>query len=297
MSNRFLKKSFVLLFDIQKIASRRTDLNKKSYVLDNKKSFCYYQRCFLLYKDLVLLSIIFPIIGVLLIGISKAGFAAGLGMISTPLIATVLPARETIGIILPLLCMTDLFTICIYRFKWKFEIALRILVGALPGILFGILVIEKITDHGLKIGIGIITLVFVGILFIRQHWLPHKHYSPPIWHSILIGLIAGFTSTLAHAAGPIIAIFLLSQQLDKQTFVATSAIYYTIGNLLKIPPYIASGVLNMEIFRKALFFFPVIPVAVLLGWWANKHIPQKIFNHVVYIILTATALKLIFFST
>ena len=242
-----------------------------------------------------MLSIIVPIIGVLLIGISKAGFAAGLGMISTPLIATVMPARETIGILLPILCITDFFTIYIYRFKWKFEIARRMIYGALPGILLGTLVIGRISDYGLKKGIGVITLVFVVLLCVRQKWLPHKRYVPSIWHSIIIGLIAGFTSTLAHAAGPIIAIFLLSQDLDKQTFVATSAIYFAIGNLLKVPPYIASGVLTMEVFMKALCFAPVIPVGVILGRWANKRIPQKAFNYLVYVILTATALKLLFF--
>jgi len=240
-----------------------------------------------------MLGIIFPIIGILLIGISKAGFAAGLGMISTPLIATVMPARETIGILLPILCVTDFFTIYIYRFKWRFKIALHLLMGALPGILLGTLVIGRISDYGLKKGIGIITMVFIILLFVRQKWLPHRRYVPRIWHSIIIGLIAGFTSTLAHAAGPIIAIFLLSQDLDKQTFVATSAIYFTIGNLLKVPPYIVSGVLTMEVFRKALCFMPVIPLGVILGRWANKRIPQKTFNYLVYVILTATALKLV----
>lgn len=240
-----------------------------------------------------MLSIIFPILGVLLMGVSKAGFAVGLGMITTPLIATVMPARETLGIILPLLSITDLFTIYIYRFKWKFEIALRLLIGAVPGIGLGMLVIDRISDYSLKKGIGIITLVFVVLLFIRQKWLPHRRYAPSIWPSIIIGLLAGFTSTLAHAAGPIIAIFLMAQELDKQTFVATSALYFTIGNLFKMPPYIMSGVLTMEIFRKALCFAPVIPLGVFMGWWANKHIPQKAFNHLVYVILTATALKLV----
>jgi uncharacterized membrane protein YfcA len=242
-----------------------------------------------------MLTIVFPILGVLLMGVSKAGFTVGLGMITTPLIATVLPVRETLGIILPLLSITDFFTIYIYRFKWKFEIALRLLIGAVPGILLGMLVIDRISDYSLKKGIGIITLIFVVLLFVRQKWLPHSRYVPSIWHSIIIGLLAGFTSTLAHAAGPIIAIFLMAQELDKQTFVATSALYFTIGNLLKMPPYIISGVLTMEIFRKALCFAPVIPLGVFIGWWANKHIPQKAFNHLVYVILTATALKLVLF--
>ena len=47
------------------------------------------------------------LLGVFLIGLSKAGFATGLGMLSTPLMAQALPARIAIGVVLPLLCLAQ----------------------------------------------------------------------------------------------------------------------------------------------------------------------------------------------
>jgi len=242
----------------------------------------------------VMINWIFPAIGAFLIGLSKGGFATGLGMISTPLVATAIPARQALGIILPLLCFADWFTISVYWRKWDLQVAFRLLLGAVPGIISGMFLIGTISDKSLKIGIGVIALIFLCLLIIRQKWFPQKRYIPSLLHSLVVGFIAGFTSTLAHAAGPIIAIFLLAQKFDKQKFVATCAIYFALGNLLKVPPYIISGVLNMDIFLKSLYFLPIIPLGVLAGWWANKHLSQKVFVYIVYVLLFATAIKLIF---
>ncbi len=153
--------------------------------------------------------------------------------------------------------------------------------------------IGVVTDIFLKKSIGITTLVFVVLLIIRNIWFPKKMYSPRFWHGIILGMIAGFTSTISHAAGPIIAIYLIAQKIDKTTFVATSAIYFTVGNLMKVPPYIYSGVLTWEIFKHSLYLFPLIPVGVIVGWLANKYLPQKGFTYIVYLLLIITAIKLI----
>ena len=58
------------------------------------------------------------LLGVFLIGLSKAGFAAGLGMLSTPLMAQAVPARTAIGTILPLLCLADVFALVVYWRRW-----------------------------------------------------------------------------------------------------------------------------------------------------------------------------------
>ena len=52
-------------------------------------------------------------------GLSKAGFATGLGMLSTPLVAQALPARTAIGVVLPLLCLADVFTLAVYWKRWQ----------------------------------------------------------------------------------------------------------------------------------------------------------------------------------
>ena len=51
-------------------------------------------------------------------------------------------------------------------------------------------------------------------------------------------------STIAHAAGPILALYLLAQRLEKTSFVATTGVFFTVNNLLKVPPYVATGLID-----------------------------------------------------
>ena len=71
----------------------------------------------------------YPYLGAFLIGLSKAGFATGLGMLTTPLLATAVPARQAIGIILPLLCFADLLTLSAFTIAY----AIAVLVPG-PGV-------------------------------------------------------------------------------------------------------------------------------------------------------------------
>jgi len=233
------------------------------------------------------------ILGVFLIGLSKAGFATGLGVLTTPLITTTMPAQKALGIILPLLSFADLLTIAFYWKKWNPKVIIPVLVGALPGIIVGMFFIRGVDDVLLKKCIGLTTIIFTLLLVVRQVWFPKRVYVPKFWHGLVIGTIAGFTSAISHAAGPIVAIYLIAQKMDKQIFVGTSAIYFTIGNLMKVPPYIVSGILNWQVFMQSLILFPIVPLGVIAGWWANKYLPQKVFTYLVYIFLVITSIKLI----
>ena len=237
--------------------------------------------------------IIYPIIGALLIGLSKSGFATGLGMLTTPLMATAISAKETLGVVLPLLCFADVITIIFFWRKWNFSLVKYIILGAIPGIIVGTFFVSTISDKFLKVSIGVIGIIFVGLLIYRNIFHSDKAYKPSLLVSFMIGCLAGFTSTISHAAGPVIAIFLLAQKPTKEVFVASSAIYFTVGNLMKVPPYIILGVLNKATLVKAFYFMPLIPVGVFIGWYTNKRIPQKLFDYVVYVLLFVISVKLV----
>jgi uncharacterized membrane protein YfcA len=240
-----------------------------------------------------MLNLILAGIGAFLIGLSKAGFATGIGILATPMLALTLPARQALGVILPLIFFADLWTISLYWKKWDFRIVFPILTGAVPGIITGTMFLGVLSDRHLELFIGFITIIFVGLLIIKEGWFPEKKYVPPIWHSFLIGCIAGWTSATSHAAAPIIAIFLLAQKVEKVKFVATIAIYFAFGNLIKIPSYIISKILNWDLFIKSLYYMPLIPLGVIIGWWLNRFISPKIFNRIAYVLLLATAIGLI----
>jgi uncharacterized protein len=234
-------------------------------------------------------------LGILLIGLSKAGFATGLGMLSTPLVAQALPARVAIGVVLPLLCLADLFTLAVYWKRWDARLVLWPLAGTALGIALATAFVSTISDLALRRSIGAIGLVLTLLLVVRNHFHPHAVYRPAWWHGVLVGVAAGFSSTIAHAAGPVMALYLLAQRLEKDRFVATSGLFFTANNLLKVPPYVMTGLIDAATLALSLRYAAAVPVGIAAGWWANRHIPQRHFDAVVAGLMILTSLDLLLF--
>ncbi len=235
-----------------------------------------------------------PYIGAFIVGFSKAGFATGLSLLQTPLIASAFPARFALGLVLPLLNVADFMTVSVYWKKWDFRLIRWPLLGCVFGIAAAMFFVNSLSDEWLRKSLGILALFLTTLLVIRDVWYPSKTYRPSWWHGVLVGLLAGFASTLAHAAGPVMALFLIAQKLDKKTFVATNAVFFALNNLFKVPPYVASGLITATTLKVDLWLLPMLPLGIGVGWVLNRFLPQKSFTYVVYVLLLTTAVELIF---
>ncbi len=235
----------------------------------------------------------YPYLGAFLIGLSKAGFATGLGMLTTPLLATAVPARQAIGIILPLLCLADMFTLSAFWKKWDLNLIRVPFWGALAGVAIGMIFVRHISEPLLRVSIGATALVLTGLLIFRNWWYPDRAWKPSLAAAVLTGMAAGFASTIAHGAGPIMAIYLLAQKTDKTVFVASNAIFFTVLNLIKVPPYVLSGLITADSLKMDLRYLACIPAGVAVGWLANRLLPQKAFDWLVYAMLALTGAQLL----
>jgi len=236
-----------------------------------------------------------PYLGAFLIGLSKAGFATGLGMLTTPLLATAVSAREAIGIVLPLLCFADLMTLGAFWKKWNLELVRIPFFGALGGIGLGMIFVNAISAQLLRNSIGATALALTALLVVRNIWYPSRVYNPSVAEALLVGLAAGFSSTISHGAGPIMAIYLMARKTDKSVFVATNAVFFTLLNLIKVPPYAYSGLITQSSLIQDLRYLPLIPLGVAAGWLANRALPQKAFEWLVYALLAITGVHLLLF--
>ncbi|MFH1740458.1 MAG: sulfite exporter TauE/SafE family protein [bacterium] len=234
---------------------------------------------------------------VLLIGLSKTGFGPGAGVLATPLVALIMSADQAIGVLLPVLCVCDLFSIYFYRNTWNRRALFSLLPGAIVGIAVGggFLAVGMTSERVLKTGIGIIALLFVAYQTIRsQISASMEAYKPKKWHGWLSGLAAGFTSTVAHAGGPPVVIYLLPQQLGRALFVGTTVFFFAVVNYVKLIPYGSLGLLNVGNLSISLVLLPLVPVGTALGYWLNQHMTDRIFNTIIYILLFLMGLKYTF---
>jgi len=186
----------------------------------------------------------------------------------------------------------DLFTLAVYWRQWDLRLVKAPLVGTFVGILAATGFVTAISDAVLRRSIGIVGLVLTLLLVIRNRWHPDHVYRPSVLAGVAVGCAAGIASTIAHAAGPILALYLLAQRVDKRSFVASSGLFFAVNNLMKIPPYVHSGLIDATTLQLALRFAPLIPVGIAAGWLANRHLPQKHFDAVVTALMLVTSAHL-----
>ena len=109
-----------------------------------------------------------------------------------------------------------------------------------------------------------------------------------------MGFLAGFTSFISHAGGPPVAVFLLSQGVNKTLYQATTVICFSVINIFKIFPYAYFGFINKETLTVSLLLSPAAIIGTLIGAYAHKVFSEKLFLHTTYFLLMIAGSKLIF---
>jgi uncharacterized membrane protein YfcA len=240
------------------------------------------------------LAILTVSISSLLIGISKTGIP-GVGSLVVPLMASVLPARASVGIVLPMLMFADIFAALYYRHSAQWWHLFRLTPWALVGILIGYFSLSKVNDQQLKPIIGGIVFFMLAVDYWREQSKGGDAQIPTYWWFVaVLGLFTGITSMMANAAGPIMIIYLLAMRLPKIEFIGTSAWYFFIINWIKVPFMVNLGLIHVESLKFDLALFPLIAIGALAGIVILKRIPQKAFRLTVQILAAAASLHLLF---
>ena len=244
--------------------------------------------------DLNVLSWVIIALGSIMVGVAKTGIP-GVGVLIVPLMATVLPTGASIGFVLGILMIGDLFAIIYHRRNAEWRYMLHLLPAAVAGIVTGYFLLGTIDERQLRTMIGVITLVMLAVNYWREKDRTEETKVPTQWwFAAGIGFIAGIISMMANAAGPIMLIYLLAMRLPKIEFVGTGAWFFFIVNWIKVPFSARLDLMTLETIRLNLMMVPCIAVGALLGIFLLHRVPQKAFTAIVQILAVVAAVKLIF---
>ena len=233
---------------------------------------------------------------VVMVGIAKAGFGGGVGVVATPLMALTISVVDAAALLLPLLIVCDAFSVYHYRSAFHRRSVGLLLPGSLVGVALGALFFGYFSgsQRVLEFGIGALALAFVVFQAVRARLLGAlQRRRPAAAEGVIMGAISGFTSTLAHAGGPPVSIFLLPQKLPRQLFVGTTVVFFASLNLIKVPPYFYLGLLKPANLTITLLLSPLCFVGVRLGIYLNRHFTDKWFNRIVYGVLFLAGVQLL----
>ena len=247
----------------------------------------------------IYVAIVITILG-FMIGLAKGGFG-GLGSLLTPILALVLPVTLAVGVLLPMLMVGDAFAVYLYWKEWDLDLVKRMLPAGIVGALAGTFLLSRLPADGLRIILGIFVLVLVAYKFVSD-WIQAAQpwqrasglvYETRPWHAPAAGFLAGVASGMFNNGGPAFSSYLLLQKLKARPFIATSAIYFALLNLIKVPGFLYTGVLNLPLLFALWWVFLFIPVGIWVARIMLTRVSPSTFEWIIIVLLIFSSLWLL----
>jgi len=228
-----------------------------------------------------------------LIGMGKAGIK-GMGLIVVPLMAAVFGGKVSTGLVVPMLVVADVFAVRHYNRHAQWQYLWKLLPAAVAGVLLGVWVGDRISDELFDTLIA----VFIISSLVLMLWQERSGLPPEVtgsWYfGTAFGLLGGFTTMIGNAAGPFMAVYLLSTRLPKNSFIGTGAWFFFLLNVFKVPFHVfVWETIDGASLHLNLFCVPFIALGIVVGIRIVRLIPEREFRYFILLMKTIISIKLI----
>lgn len=229
----------------------------------------------------------------LLIGMAKTGIH-GTGMAAVPLLAMVFGGKLSSGILLPILCIADIFAVWYYHRHTRWSHLIRLFPWAALGVVAGTYIGDTINDEAFRLIMAIIILGSLAIM-IWQERSSKKNIPQGLWFAALLGILGGFTTMVGNLAGSVMALYLLTMRLPKNEYIGTAAWFFMILNWFKIPFHVfVWGTITIDSFLLDLTTIPVVAIGAFLGVKVVKRIPEEKYRWFIIFTTAVAAVIMVF---
>lgn len=243
--------------------------------------------------DLTMLQWGLVVISGAFIGANKTG-VVGISLISIPVLASVFGGRLSAGVILPMLIVADCFAVSAYWKNVRWKELLTLLPTTLVGIGIALYVGKTIPDAWFKKIIAVIIMAMLLIMIVQEIRGKQFSFEGNRFVNPIVGLLGGFSTMIGNAAGPIVSIYFLSLNMDKDNYIATRAWFFWIVNLLKVPLHVFSWhTITGETLAFDALLVPAISIGAIAGIFLVKKIPEHAYRIFVFAATFVSALFLV----
>ena len=229
----------------------------------------------------------------LCIGMSKTG-VQGMMLLIVPYMAMAFGAKESTGVILPMLCMADIIAVTYYKRIADWRVVAKLLPTAILGFFLAILVDKLIPAHefrqlmGWTLALALVVMIWSEIFGKENRWMRRW------WYAAIFGLLGGFTTMIGNAAGPVMSVYLLSMRKEKMEYIGINAWFFLVVNLLKVPLQVfVWDNITWSSFSLNLLMLPVIGIGAMLGIRIVKLFPEKAFRRFIQIVTILSVIMML----
>jgi uncharacterized membrane protein YfcA len=243
--------------------------------------------------DLSPLNLVIVLFCGLLIGMSKVGVPGVFGLV-IPALAFVFGAKESTGLLLPMLIVGDFFGVAYYRRHANWQYLIKILPWAVVGLLLALWIGNHVNDKQFKTLIAILVFLSIGLMLWQDRKKDQFVVPEKWWFAAFMGILGGFATMIGNVAGPVFAIYLLAMHLQKNNFIGTGAWFFLIINLTKFPLQLfVWHNISIHSLTIDLIAVPSIVLGAYLGLKVVKIIPEKTYRGFVILITAISAFLLL----
>ena len=229
----------------------------------------------------------------LAIGISKTGLVGTMFWV-VPIMAGMFGAMESTGVVLPMLVVADVFAVTYYHRHADWKHLARLLPFSLLGILVAVGIGGMVSKKVFEIIFTVTIFLAIGLMLWRE--AQHRELPVPKGKGFAAGMgfAGGFTTMIGNAAGPVMSLYLLAMKLPKAAFIGTTAWFYCIVNVIKLP----LQVLVWKNITVATLAFDLATVPfIFLGVWVGiavvKRIPERGYRMLIMATVVLAALLMV----
>ena len=228
----------------------------------------------------------------LLIGMSKTGIS-GVGLMVVPLLANAFGGRPSVGLLLPILILADIFAVSWYNRHARWKHILRLIPWAFAGIIAATFIGKSISDQSFNRLLAVLVIGGIGVLVWQDMRTGKLKIPTSRWFAGGLGLLSGFSTMIGNAAGPVMALYLLSMRLPKNSYIGTGAWFFFIVNVSKVPLHVWSWkTITSTSFLLDLMMIPAIAAGAFTGIWLVRLLPERYYRILVIATTLLSALLL-----
>ncbi len=234
------------------------------------------------------------LLAALCIGLSKSGFS-GISMVSVVLLAKIYGSKASVGLALPLLIAADLMAYPAFLKHGSWTPVWKLIGPALLGIVLGWWVLDRVTEHAAQRLIGGCVLMMVAVQLMRRtHPEAFDRMAASRVFGTGAGVLGGFATMLANAAGPVIHLYLTARRLPKMELIGIGARFFLLVNLIKVPFNARLALITPASLLENLRLLPAVVIGIFGGKWLLRHVPQAAFEGMILVVSTIAGIRMLF---
>lgn len=215
--------------------------------------------------------------------IFRSAFGFGESLIAVPLLVLLMPLEVAVPLSVLVSVTIAGFVVVQDREKIHFSSAGWLIVYAIIGIPLGLWLLTHVNEHGVKVILGSVIIVF-SIFLLTGKRLKELKRDDGRW-LFGCGLLSGILGGAYGINGPPLVIYGAKRGWTAQHFRATLQAYFLAASLVGVIGYWFSGLITAQLLCYFLLALPVLVPAILIGRHINSRMQGSHFFKYSYVVL------------